>query len=190
MRIMRPALFRFAPLAIGALLVAAFVHIMIILLLPRVASSTAMARLSAGASVNALELLQPVAASHETLPFPFADPAMVTALCRYDIGDGPVRLRIPTGESFLSVALLAPGGKVLLSFTDRAATRRQLNVVLVTAEQQRQLEAQDPDDEPVQELRIRLPETRGVAMIRALALREADKEALAAAMSRSSCKQE
>lgn len=186
----RTELFRFAPFLAGALIVAGIVHIAAILLMPQVATLNAAARLLAGAAPNALEVLQPALDPADPLPLPFADPAAVTALCRFDIEDGPVRLRVPTGEGFLSVVILSPTGRVLLALTDRAATRRLLNIVLATPAQQRQLEAQDPEDEPVQELRVRLGETRGVAVIRALALRESEKRAVAAALARASCRQE
>lgn len=182
-------LFRLAPFALGAFLVAGVVHIAIVLLVPGLAASNAAIRLMQGARVNALEILRPVQAGEQP-PIPFADPALVTALCRFDIEDGPVRLRVPTGDAFLSVVLLSPRGRVLLALTDRAATRRLLNIVLLTAEQQRRLERDDPDDEPVQELRLRLSETRGVAVVRTLALRESEKRPLEAALGRAGCGQD
>jgi uncharacterized membrane protein len=62
--------------------------------------------------------------------------------------------------------------------------------VLATPEQMRQIESQDPDDEPVQELRIRMGQMRGVAVVRALALRDAEKRPLAASLARATCRQE
>ena len=185
----RAALFRLAPFAAGALIVAGIVHIATILALPQVSGKNAAQRLLAAGPVNTLETLATAPSEADPL-LPFADPAAVTAVCRFDIEDGPVRLRVPTGESFLSVVILSPTGRVLLALTDRAATRRLLNLVLLTAEQQRQIESQDPDDEPVQELRVRLAATTGVAVIRTLALREADRRPAAAALARASCQQE
>ena len=63
-------------------------------------------------------------------------------------------------------------------------------MLLVTAEQLRQLEAQDPDDEPVQEIRLRMAQLSGVALIRGLAIRQSDKEAMAALLARAICKPE
>jgi uncharacterized membrane protein len=187
---MMSRVFRALPYLTALLLVAGLVHVAIILLAPRVSAIHAHARMTADAQVNVLEQLPPVREGERSLPTPFADPAMVTALCRFDLTEGPVRVRVATGDTFLSVSILGPNGRVLTSMTDKAATRRQLNIVLLTAEQQRQLESQDPDDEPVQDLRIRLQETRGVALIRGLALREADKGAMAAALARTLCRQE
>jgi uncharacterized membrane protein len=187
---MKRLFLRSAPFVVGTLLVSGIVHIAVMLLIPHVATLNASARLSAQAQINTLELLQPTETGNETLALPFADPSMVTAICRYDLSAGAVRLRLPVSESFLSVALLSTAGQVIVSLTDRAATRRVLDVLLVTPEQQRQLEAQDPDDEPVQEIRIRLAQTSGVALIRGLAQRDAEKKAMVSLLERAICKQE
>jgi uncharacterized membrane protein len=76
------------------------------------------------------------------------------------------------------------------ALTDRAATRRQLNIVLATRLQMRQLESLDPDDLPVQDLRLRVTAPTGVAVIRALAQREAERSGLQALLGRASCQQE
>jgi len=181
------ALLRYAPFVAGALLIAGIVHLAAVLLTPRAASFSVAARfLTAEANV----LAKPTLGPSERLPTPFADPSMVTALCRYDLEEGPVRLAIPTGEQFLSVVVLAPTGRVLLALTDRAATRRALNILLLTPAQQRQIDAQDVGEETAQDLRVRLSETKGVAVIRALALREADKPAAEALLARAVCRQE
>ena len=187
---MKARLFRFAPLAIGALLIAGIVHLAIVLLMPQIGSSHAGTRLARQAQINQLELLPPIRTGEEALPLPFADPALITAICHFDLSDAPVRLRVPVGESFLSVTLLSPTGRVILAVTDKAATRRVLDMLLVTAEQQRQLEAQDPDDEPVQEIRLRMVQPTGIALIRGLAPRQADRDAMAALLARTICKPE
>jgi uncharacterized membrane protein len=190
MRVVRAGLFRFAPLAIGALLITGIVHLAIVLLMPQIGSSHAGTRLAQQAQVNVMQLLPPIRTGQEALPLPFADPALVTAICRFDLSEGPVRLRIPVGENFLSVTLLSRTGSVILSVTDKAATRRLLDMLLVTSEQLRQLEAQDPDDEPVQEIRLRMAQLSGVALIRGLATRQSDKEPTAALLARATCKAE
>jgi uncharacterized membrane protein len=187
---MKAGLVRLAPFAIGALLIAGIVHLAIVLLMPQIGSSHAGIRLARNAQINAMELLPPIRTGQEALPLPFADPALITAICRFDLSDGPVRLRVPVGESFLSVTLLSPTGRVILSVTDKAATRRLLDILLVTGEQQRQLEAQDPDDEPVQEIRIRIAQSSGIALIRGLATRQTDKDTMAALLARAICKPE
>jgi uncharacterized membrane protein len=187
---MKANVFRLLPFVTGAFLIAGIVHLAIVLLMPLIGSSHAGTRLAQQAQVNAMELLPPIRTGQEALPLPFADPAMITAICRFDLSDGPVRLRVPVGDSFLSITLLSPTGRVILSVTDKAATRRMLDMLLVTPEQLRQLEAQDPDDEPVQEIRLRMAQPSGVALIRGLAMRPGDKEPTAALLARAICKPE
>jgi uncharacterized membrane protein len=190
MCVVRASIFRIFPFLTGALLIAGIVHLAIVLLMPHLGSSHAGTRLVRQGQTNAMVVLQPVQTGTGVLPLPFADPAMITAICRFELADGPVRLRVPVGESFLSVTLLSPAGRVILSVTDKAATRRLLDILLVTPEQQRQLEAQDPDDEPVQEIRIRMAQPVGVVLVRGLASRQTDKEAMAALLARAICKPE
>ncbi len=187
---MRARLLSVLPFATGAVLIAGIVHLAIVVLMPQIGSSHAGTRLARMAQVNAMELLPPIRSGQEALPLPFADPALITAICRFDLSDGPVRLRVPVGESFLSVTLLSPAGSVILSVTDKAATRRMLDMLLVTPEQLRQLEVQDPDDEPVQEIRLRMAQLTGVALVRGLATRQSDKDAMAALLARAICKPE
>jgi len=186
----RDRLFRSLPFLLGALAIAGIVHLSIILLMPGVAGSTAAARLSAAAPLNRLELFSRGSGEASELPFPYADPAMVTAVCRFDLSDGPLRLRVFTTDAFLSIVVLRPDGRVQHTLTDRAATRRQLAIVLATPQQMRLLESLDPDDEPVQDLRLRMSSLKGVAVIRALAQREAERPGLQALLGRASCQQE
>ncbi len=188
-RIRDGALLRYAPFVAGALLVAGIVHLSVVLIAPRLATASAGARFLAG-EPNALRLLPAVSAPTDPLPTPFADPALVTALCPYDLSEGPVRLRLQTGDQFLSIVALSPTGRVLLALTDRAATRRSLNILFATPVQLRQLDSLDGAEEEAQELRIRLDESRGVAVVRVLALRDAEKAPAAAQLGRILCRQE
>ncbi len=182
-------LLRYAPFVAGTLLVAGIVHLIAVLLAPRMATTSFAARYTTG-EANALRLLPPVIGPADALPTPFADPALHWAACPYDLTEGPVRLRLQTGDQFLSVVALSPTGRVLLALTDRAASRRSLNILLASPSQLRQLDAQEGVDEDSQELRVRMEEPRGVAIVRVLALREAERVPAAALLGRVACRQE
>ncbi len=182
-------LLRYAPFAAGTLLVAGIVHLSAVLLAPRMATASVAARFGYG-EVNTLQQTKPVLGPDDSLPTPFADPALLMASCPYDLAEGPVRLRLQTGDQFLSVVALSPTGRVLLALTDRAATRRSLNILLATSSQLRQLDSPDGTEEDSQELRVRIDEIRGVALIRVLALREAERVPAAAILARAVCRQE
>jgi uncharacterized membrane protein len=155
------------PHLLAGLAVAAVTHLASVLLVPHVAPADATQRIVAGMETNRIEVLPP--AGPDQMPFPFADPAVHLAACRYDIAADPVLLRLRAGEHFASLTLVGPGGRVLYSLTDRAAVRGTLDIRLLTREQRERLEDADRDDEPVQEIRLTLRETAGLAVFKAFA---------------------
>jgi uncharacterized membrane protein len=179
---------RMAPFVLGTTFVAGIVHISTVLLMPYFAGQTAAARLTGGAQVNVLEHLQQV--SGDTVLVPFADPALQTATCYYNVSETPVRLRVQTGDYFMSVVFISENGRLTYALTDKAATRKTIDILVVTESQLRQVEAQDPEDEPIQELRLRVTEPKGLAVIRAFVPRASDQQTVAALLERSVCKAE
>lgn len=171
------------PYGLAALGVAVVVHLVSILLMPTLAPADALRRLAAGTGANRIEILPPV--RPESMHVPFADPAVQLAVCRFDIAASPVFVRVRTADSFVSVTLLAPTGRVLYTLTDRAAVRGLIDLRLLTRAQLQQLEAGEAEGEPVQELRLELAETSGLVVIKALSpwpsLAAAAEETLAAA---------
>jgi uncharacterized membrane protein len=151
---------------LGVVILAGIAHVLSVLSMPQLASRNPAGRLGAGMEINTPFLLPDKTAGNTDLPF--ADPAMVTAVCPFDVTDGPVRLRLRTGEHFLSIVFLTNDGRISYAMTDKAALRRLIDIRILTEAQLRQVEAQDPDDEPVQELRVRVKELRGVVLVRAL----------------------
>jgi uncharacterized membrane protein len=169
----------------GVLTLAGITHLLSILLMPHLAARNPAARLLATHDANAPVLLPEETPADASLPF--ADPALTTAICPFDVADGPVRLRLRSGEHFMSLVFLSPEGRVSYALTDKAAIRRLIDIRILTETQLRQLEAQDPDDEPVQELRIRVKETRGVVLVRVFNPSASTKDASRALLQRMVC---
>jgi uncharacterized membrane protein len=182
---MAGALLRYLPFAAGAVLVAVMVHILAVLTLPDVALRTAGSLLEARAGDTGLRLLPLAAPGVEATPF--ADPAMVTAVCGFDLADGPFRIRAQMGEWFTSLVVVSPRGAVMQGISDKAAIRRLLDVVLVTDQQLRALESQDPEDRPPQEIRLRVSVARGFVVLRSLAPRASDLPAVTDVVRRAQC---
>jgi uncharacterized membrane protein len=153
------------PYGLAALAVAVVVHLTSLLLMPWLAPADAFQRLSEGAEANRIEILSP--ARPLAMPVPFADPAVQVAVCRVDVSAAPTLIRIRTGESFVSLLLLAPGGKVLYSLTDKAAIRGSIDIRLATRQQLDLLEAGEAEGEPVRELRLVLSGTTALLVLRA-----------------------
>jgi uncharacterized membrane protein len=156
--------------ALALLCIAGIVHIASILMMPRVASRDAFARISAVAPVNQMTLLPATLPGAEVAPF--EDPAMAVGACRFDLTRGPVRIRasLPP-EALLLMSFHGRYGQLFYAMTDRGASRGRLEVVLATRDQLDDIESRDSDEELPQELRLQAPTLQGFFVARALAER-------------------
>ncbi len=151
---------------LGAAMIAALVHIVVILLIPLYATHDAFARLSALGPVNATIVL-PQSAPQQRL-IPYADPAVASAFCRFDLAAGPLRVKAPADPSgFASVSFHTRRGSIFYALTGKAATHGVLEALVVTEDQLRALTAKDDEDTPVQDLRIVSATTTGFVLMRA-----------------------
>ena len=151
--------------AIGV--IAGIVHLSSILAMPRLAPHDAYARIATFAPANKIVLIPPASEAGDS---PFDDPALVQGVCRYDLAEGPVRLRatLPP-DRLMMFSFNARFGQLFYSMTDRSATRGKLDVLLVTRQQLDVIEANDNEDELPQDLRIIAPTLQGFLLFRALA---------------------
>lgn len=154
---------------LGVLCVAAIVHILAILNLPRFDRNGPFARIAALAQPAGLTQLPQAAPGAEWAPF--SDPALAQGACLFDISRHPVRVSGEVGaDRMLTLSFRTPAGDTFYSMTDRAAQRGGIDVLLLTAEQLEKLEADADEDEPApQELRLVAPTTTGFVLINALA---------------------
>ena len=83
-------------------------------------------------------LPQPTAGAE---PLASLDPRMVYAVCRFSLGDGPVRIRASLPDDFWSVAIFDRRGRNVYSLNDRSAERTQLDLAILTPVQMAQLRA-------------------------------------------------
>jgi uncharacterized membrane protein len=185
MRAMKGFIFRLLPVVLGLTSLVAISHIASILLMPHVSARNPAQLLSKTLPLNQLILGDEAAAT--SLRMPFADPSMATAVCVYDVSEKPFRVNILTSGSFLSVVFMQPSGKIFYSVTDKSAVQRKLGFVIAIQEQISTLESQDPDDEAVQDLRLRAPETKGLLIIRALVSRERESAEVRSLLNKTEC---
>ena len=159
--------FAVLPWVAGCLIIAGIVHLTSILAMPRLAPNDAFARIAEVAPPHKIVLLDPASPAGSA---PFDDPALVQGVCRYDLSEGPVRLRATLPPDRLMLfSFHARYGQLYYSMTDRSATRGKLDVLLVTRQQLDVIEAKDSEDELPQDLRIIAPTLRGFLLFRALA---------------------
>jgi uncharacterized membrane protein len=148
----------------AAAILAALVHLVIVLLVPLVATHDAFARLEPLGALNETVLL-PRAGPRTTL-LPYADPAVATSFCRYDLSAGPLRIAAPAGRAFASISLHTRRGLVFYALTDKAATHGIIDAVLATPEDIRALERRDDEEDPSRDLRVAAPAREGYVMMR------------------------
>jgi uncharacterized membrane protein len=164
---LRQALIDLVTVILGAAMIAALVHIVAVLIIPLYATHDAFARLSQLGPVNAtIALPQP---SPQERLIPYGDPAVASAFCRFDLADGPLRVKTPVdGSGFASLSFHTRRGSIFYAITDKAATHGMLEALVVTEEQLRAISAKDDEDVPVQELRVVSTAKQGFVLMRAL----------------------
>ena len=155
------------PWIAGALILAGLVHMASIFAMPRLATLDAFARISALAPPHSVMLLPPTTAqAHRTLGQVIA----AHALGEGGIIEGGASLRATLAPDALTLfSFHARHGQIFYSMTDRSATRGKLDVLLLTRQQLDVVEANDPEDELPQDLRIIAPTLEGFLLFRALA---------------------
>jgi len=159
--------FDWALVALGAAMTALLVHIVAILIIPLFATNDSFARLSRLGPLNVTLSLP--AASPTARLIPYGDPAVAVAFCRYDLSNGPLRVKAAVERfEFSSLSFHTRRGSIFYALTDRAATHGALEALVVTEEQLRAIAAKDSEDEPSQELRIVSATNEGFVMMRAL----------------------
>lgn len=167
------AIRRFALATVAGLLLAGIVHIVTVLLIPLLSERDAATAYAALGTGGQAEL---VTAQMAELPAPRdADPALVTAVCSYDLSAGPMRVVARVGSLPLGLSLHRRGGGVGYAITDRAAIRGILEFVVMTSEQLDERLARDEEGETTRELRVVSDTEQGLIVARVLAKLPSDR---------------
>ena len=151
---------------LAATLLGGIVHLSTVLAMPRAAKQDAYSRLASLTPVNTMVPLAQPQTGAEIMPF--MDPAFATAVCRYDLTGGSLKLTAPVSQAYTSVTFYTRRSVAYYAINDRAAGRRTIELDLMTAAQH----AQVPEDEEVtaaDRLIIESPTTMGLIVLRALA---------------------
>ena len=157
---------RWALLILGGVLLGGIVHLATVIILPRTATQDAYARLTPIAPVNTVVTLP--APTPEKAVMPFMDPAFASAVCRYDLSQGPLKLTVSVSPAYTSVSFYTRYDVAYYAINDRAAGRRTIELDLMTTAQHEQV----PEDEEItaaDRLIVESPTLTGLIAIRALA---------------------
>ena len=170
---------------LAGLILGGVVHFVTVLLLPRTATRDAYARLAPITRVNAFTLLP--APQPDQAVIPFMDPAFATAVCRYDLSSGSIKLTAPVSQAYTSVTFYTRSGVAYYAINDRAAGRRIVELDLMTPAQREAL----PDEEDVtraDRLIVESPTPAGLIVVKALIPEPALQGMANAAVSAAQCK--
>lgn len=129
--------------ALGGLLLGLVIHLVVILILPELASNNVGARLASIGQVDKVVMLDPVAPG---APNPLRlDPELSYAVCRLDLTKGPGELTGTLPVSFWSVSVYDRAGTVLYSTTNRDGIGQSLDLGVFDTAQTRLLAEQKID---------------------------------------------
>ena len=151
---------------LGGVLLGGIVHLATIIILPRTATQDAYARLTPIAPVNAVTALPEP--TPEKAVMPMMDPAFASAVCRYDLSQGPMKLTVPVSLAYTSVSFYTDRDIAYYAINDRSAGRRAIELDLMTAAQHSEM-PEDEDITAADRLIVESPTLTGVIAIRALA---------------------
>jgi len=157
---------RLAFTIIVGVLLGGVVHLVSVLALPRIATQDAYSRLTPMTALNAVTPLP--LAEPGTSPMPFMDPAFATAICRYDLSEGPLKLTVPVSQAYTSVSFYTRNELAYYAINDRSAGKKVIELDLMTEAQHSEL----PEDEEVtsaDRLIIDSPTSTGLIVLKALA---------------------
>jgi uncharacterized membrane protein len=160
MLVIRWALWTFSGIVLGVV-----VHLTTVLYLPRTATNDAYSRLVPITTVNTVVPLPQPASDGAVMPF--MDPSFATAVCRFDLSAGPLKLSAPVSQAYTAVSFYTRYGTAFYAITDRAAGRRTIELDLMT-EEQRKLVPEEEDVTSADRLIVDAPTTTGLILIRAL----------------------
>jgi uncharacterized membrane protein len=157
---------RWLLLLLGGALLGGVVHLATVIILPRTATQDAYARLTPIAPINTVVAL-PIPSPEKAI-MPFMDPAFASAVCRYDLSEGPLKLTVPVSPAYTSVSFYTRYDVAYYAINDRAAGRRVIELDLMTPAQHEQV----PEDEEItaaDRLLVESPTPTGLIAIRAMA---------------------
>ncbi len=170
----------------GALL-GGVVHLVAVLILPQTATQDAYSRLTPIAQVNTVATVPQPTPQNEVMPY--MDPAFASAVCRYDLSTGPIKLTVPVSPAYTSVSFYTRRGVAYYAINDRSAGRRQIELQLMTAAQRAEL-LEEEDVTAADRLIVESPSDTGLILMRALAPEPGLMPVARAVLSTATCRPE
>ena len=169
---------------VAGVLLGLVVHLVSVLALPKIATQDAYSRLTPLTKLNAVTQLPPAGPTSTLMPY--IDPAFAVAICRYDLGSGPIHLKVPVSQAYTSVSFYTRNELAYYAINDRSAGKKVIELDLMTEAQHNDL----PEDEDVtaaDRLIIDSPTATGLIVTKALAPEPGLMPQAQASLAASSC---
>jgi uncharacterized membrane protein len=131
---------------VGGVLLGLMIHLVVILILPRISENAAYAQIAAIGALDKTTLI-PVPAAGEPNPL-HLDPDLTYAVCQLDLSSGPGEVTGTLPLAFWSVAVYDESGTVLYSTTNRDGIGQTLDLGIFDPAQTRLLAEQKIDISP------------------------------------------
>jgi uncharacterized membrane protein len=149
-----------------ALVVGGLIHIAATMILPQFAKASAFQQLAEALPVNRMRILPPIDA--KTQPLPYVGPDVRLAVCRYDVGDGPVAVKVALPDSGWMLALYTEAGDNFYILPAQEGRAVDLTLTL-TARGERSFSLLSFGGRAAQTSisQIEVPQTKGFAVVRA-----------------------
>jgi uncharacterized membrane protein len=150
--------------ALGGLIIGGMIHVAIVFLIPTLAGKDAWTEMGRFGPDGQFHTIPMSEAGAEAIPD--LDPRMMTAVCRFTLANGPVRINADMPDEFWSIAVFDRRGRNVYSLNDRAAERARLDLAILTPVQMA-LMRQNPPASLESAIVLERPLDIGFALIRA-----------------------
>jgi uncharacterized membrane protein len=147
------------------IVLAGLIHIAAVLSLPALAPKNAWARLVPLGPANSMILLPPASPGQEVMPM--MAPDVRYAVCRFDLGHGPVRLKAVVPDDLWLIAFYTPEGDNFYTVASADMKSGKIDLIIAKADQQVAEAGVDAPEESDDVVVVTSPAGEGVALIRA-----------------------
>jgi uncharacterized membrane protein len=129
------------------------------------APRNAHARLAALGPANTMIELPAAAPGRQAMPM--MAPDVRYAFCRFDLANGPIRLRAAIADNLWLIAVYTPEGENFYSVAGADVKRQQLDLIITAADQTVEEAGVDAPESSDEVLVVNAPVNEGIALIRA-----------------------
>ena len=137
-------------------MLAGVVHIASLIAMPTIAPDDGYARIARVAREGAVTVLPQAGRADD--PVPGRDPSAGTAVCRYDLARGPLRVSAALGESlYAALSFHSRTGVAFYGLDDRAGNDGRMELVVMTAAQLADASARESPGTPIRDVRVEAP---------------------------------